>query len=233
MCGRFTLNADQLLLEELFELTLPQELKLKPRYNITPTQEIAVVRTEKEERQLEFIRWGLIPSWAKDPSIGARMNNARSETAAEKPSFRTAFRRRRCLIPANGFYEWKKPNVARGKKQPFHIGMVDRKLFAMAGIWEAWRGPEGETLETCAILTTTPNELMEDIHDRMPVILTKGDYGAWLDPELQDVGRIQELMRPFSAGGMHAYPVGTVVNNARNDVAECIEEFEGDDLGLF
>ncbi|MCS7040325.1 MAG: SOS response-associated peptidase, partial [Anaerolineae bacterium] len=180
MCGRFTLTASGDELASLFDLE--QAPNLEPRYNIAPTQPVAVVRLDREGRRREFtlMRWGLIPSWAKDIHIGNRLINARAETLTEKPAFRTAFRRRRCLIPANGFYEWQKPTA--GRKQPYFIGLPDRRPFAFAGLWEHWEGADGSVLDSCAIITTAANERVRVLHDRMPVILERTDFGDWLDP---------------------------------------------------
>ncbi|MCA9897857.1 MAG: SOS response-associated peptidase [Anaerolineales bacterium] len=191
-----------------------------PRYNIAPTQPVAAIRlAENGQREFTFFRWGLVPSWAKDLNIGSRMINARSETVAEKPSFRTAFKRRRCLIPADGFYEWQKQGSG---KQPMFIRPVAERPFALAGLWEVWRDPDGSVLQTCTILTTTPNELMAPIHNRMPVIVEPEDFDLWLNPE-PDPEQGLHLLRPYPAEKMAAYPVSTVVNNPRNDMPDCIQ----------
>jgi putative SOS response-associated peptidase YedK len=222
MCGRFTLLAPKAMLEELFSLQVMGDLP--PRFNIAPSQPVAAVRPAKGGgNELTLFQWGLIPSWSKDPAIGARMINARSETAAEKPSFRAAMKRRRCLIPASGFYEWGKAGAA---KQPYFIHMKDRRPFAMAGLWEQWGGEDGSELETCAILTTSPNELVGEIHQRMPVIIAPEDYGAWMDPTCEKPADIAHLLRPFPADEMAAYPVDRRVNSPRNDDPACIEPLE-------
>ncbi|MCB9136848.1 MAG: SOS response-associated peptidase [Caldilineaceae bacterium] len=226
MCGRFTLHTPADALATLFDL--PEAPALAPRYNIAPTQPVAIVRPNAAAtgREWALTLWGLIPSWSKDPSFGARLINARSETVAEKPSFRAAFKRRRCLIPADGFYEWQK---AGKRKQPYYMGMDDGAPFAFAGLWEAWQGPDGGELQSCTILTTTPNELLEPIHNRMPVILAPEDYDDWLDHASEhprDLDRLQHLMRPFPAEKMRAYPVSTYVNNARNEGLACIEPLD-------
>jgi putative SOS response-associated peptidase YedK len=191
-----------------------------PRYNIAPTQPVLAAYLDDDgQRGLTFFQWGLIPSWSKDVSLGAKMINARSETVAEKPAFRNAFKRRRCLIPADGFYEWQKQN---GKKQPIYIHGTDGRPFALAGLWEVWQDPEGTRLQTCTILTTTPNELMAAIHDRMPVIIEPEDYATWLEPG-QNPDTALHLLRPYPAEKMAAYPVSTAVNNPRNDSPECIQ----------
>ncbi|GAB4424866.1 MAG: SOS response-associated peptidase [Chloroflexi bacterium OHK40] len=212
MCGRFSLAVPAEQLATQFALT--EAPALSPRYNIAPTQEVAVVRAGDRGRELAMFRWGLVPPWATDPSIGARMINARSETAAEKPAFRGAMRQRRCLIPASGFYEWQ---AQPGGKQPFYIGLADGQPFALAGLWEHWRSPEGQWLLTCTILTTTANELVQPLHDRMPVIVPPKQYDHWLDPGITDAGPLQELLVPFPAAQMRAYPVSRAVNRVTND----------------
>ena len=207
------------MLEALFGLELAGELS--PRYNIAPSQPVAAVRAgEGGARELTLLQWGLIPSWAKDPAIGSRMINARAETAAEKPSFRAAMKRRRCLIPASGFYEWARVGAA---KQPFFIRMKEGRPFALAGLWEQWCGEDGSELETCAILTTSPNEMTAKIHPRMPVIIAPGDYGRWMDPANEKPGTLKPLLRPYPAGEMEAHTVSRHVNNPRNDEPACIE----------
>lgn len=219
MCGRFTLIASADVVAEHYGLAeLPL---LAPRYNIAPTQPVAAVRLDRDgaEREFTHFQWGLIPSWSKDPSIGSRMINARSETAAEKPSFRAAFKRRRCLIPASGFYEWQKVD---GGKQPMYIRPAEGDLLSFAGLWEFWAGPDGSELETCTILTTSPNDYMEPIHNRMPVILEPDDYGMWLDPDTPP-DQLMHLMRPAALGLLEAYPVSTAVNRPTNDSPDCIK----------
>jgi putative SOS response-associated peptidase YedK len=219
MCGRFTLTTPAQTLTVQFELTdVPA---LEPRYNIAPTQPVAAVRIrgESEERELVLLRWGLIPFWAKDLGIGSRMINARSETVAEKPSFRTAFRRRRCLVLADGFYEWQKIN---GAKQPVYVSLQDREAFAFAGLWERWEGPENGVVESCTLLTCEPNELLRPIHSRMPVILDPKDYSLWLDHGVQDATRLQSLLSPYASGRMQAYAVSRYVNSPRNQGPQCI-----------
>jgi len=212
MCGRFTLAVPAEQVAAQFQL--PTAPELAPRYNIAPTQQIAVVRAGDAGRTLSMMRWGLVPSWAKELSIGARMINARAETAAEKPAFRSAMKQRRCLIPADGFYEWQ---AQPGGKQPFHIRMADGRPFAFAGLWEQWRTPEGQWLETCTILTTSANELMRQLHDRMPVIIPPEQYALWLDPALHDTEPLQELLTPYPAEEMTARPVSKAVNKVGND----------------
>ncbi|MCO5184698.1 MAG: SOS response-associated peptidase [Anaerolineae bacterium] len=218
MCGRFNLFASAEEVAALFDLmAVPL---LAPRYNIAPTQPVAAVRLHPHTRQRELTHfvWGLIPSWAQDPKIGLRMINARSETAAEKPSFRNAFKRRRCLIPASGFYEWAKLNDG---KQPMHIQLRDQSVMALAGLYEYWSSADGSEIESCTILTTRPNEFMQTIHNRMPVIVDSADFDLWLDPDAP-LAALPALFEPFSAERMTAYPVSTVVNSPRNDDPVCI-----------
>jgi putative SOS response-associated peptidase YedK len=169
------------------------------------------------------MRWGLVPYWAKDASVGYKMTNARSETAAEKPAFRELLQRRRCLIPADAFYEWQK---AAKSKQPYCFEMMRREPFAFAGLWDRWRGSDGTTLETCTILTTTPNQLLADVHDRMPVILPPTNYDLWLDPEFRDLAATTEMLKPYDAGQMRRYAVSRRVNSVMNDDCECSEPIE-------
>lgn len=216
MCGRYELHTHPAAVALAFGLALPPPLK--PRYNIAPMQDVPVIRRgQSGERELAFVRWGLVPRWAKDPSIGAKMINARSETIAEKPSFRTAFRKHRLLLPTDGFYEWKQTPTG---KQPIHIGMKDKGLFAFAGLAERWLSPDGEVLDTCTIVTTQANAMLAPMHDRMPVILAPEHYERWLDVGHTDVA---DLFAPFPADAMTWYPVSTRVNSVRNDDAQLIE----------
>lgn len=220
MCGRFSLGTPATTLAAQFELfEVPAWV---PRYNIAPTQQApTVVRaTLHPARQFTLHRWGLIPPWAKDPGIGSQLINARAETVATKPAFRKAFRERRCLILADGFYEWQR--LGR-HKQPFYIRMRDGWPFAFAGLREHWEGSEGVAIDSCTILTTTANELVGTLHERMPVILTPEDFGLWLDPGVQEIERLQSLLRPYPSEEMTAYPVSTRVNNPTNDSPECVE----------
>jgi putative SOS response-associated peptidase YedK len=225
MCGRFTLIAPGESVADLFQLA--QTPPLAPRYNIAPTQPVAAVRSNPGSgiRELTHFHWGLIPRWAKDPTIGSRMINARSETAAEKPSFRNALRYRRCLVPADGFYEWQKLN---GGKQPVRIHMTDGKPFAIAGLWEHWQGSDGSEIESCTLLTTGPNELLGPVHNRMPVIIAPQDFDLWLDLNAQQAGDIQQLLRPYPPQEMTYYPVSTYVNSPHNDGPQCIEPLADD-----
>jgi len=218
MCGRYTLRTPVETLAEEFGISDPLP-DIPTRYNIAPTQEVAAVLEEDEERKLEMLRWGLIPSWADDPAVGNRMINARSETAAEKPSFRTAFRKRRCLILADGFYEWQKTN---GGKQPYYIRMEDGSPFAFAGLWESWDKYGGE-IRSCTILTTDTNKMVGEVHHRMPVILPPETYDLWLDPDMQETEPLLDLLRPYPDDGMEAYPVSRFVNSPSNDDERCIE----------
>ena len=195
--------------------------ELKPRYNIAPTQQIAAIKLDPESgtRKLSLLRWGLIPSWADDPSIGNRMINARAETLAVKPAFRSAFKKGRCLIVADGFYEWKKTGST---KQPYFIRFKDDEPFAFAGLSEHWHRGD-QIIDSATIITTDANELMNGIHDRMPVILSPEDYDLWLEPEFHGQGKLLEMLKPYPAEEMTAYPVSTVVNNPRNEVKECVE----------
>jgi putative SOS response-associated peptidase YedK len=218
MCGRYTLATPDEVIAELFDL--PEPPCLAPRWNIAPTQPVAVVRTgDTGERELASLHWGLIPSWAKERSIGARMINARAETVADKPAFRSALRARRCLIVADGFFEWQK---AGPRKQPHYVRMRDWRPFAFAGLWERWAPGQEQPVESCVIVTTTPNEVLAPIHDRMPVILAAADFARWLDPETRDAAAALTLLRPYPAEELEAYPVGLRVNNPANDDPACI-----------
>jgi putative SOS response-associated peptidase YedK len=219
MCGRFTLFVDPKDLMRMFPgFDVPAEWV--PRYNIAPTQPVAVVANNGQSK-IEFFQWGLIPSWAKDPKIGSRMINARAETLAEKPSFRTAYRRRRCLVLADGFYEWRK-EPGRTTKTPMYIRLTSGEPFAFAGLWEAWRAPDDQMILSCTIITTTPNELVEQIHNRMPVILDPEAYDLWLDPAERQANQLDEWLRPYPAEQMLAYPVSTFVNSPANDTSACV-----------
>ena len=220
MCGRFTLKTNGKKLAEAFSGVISEEPgAVEPRYNVAPSQPIAVIANNGHQK-IEYFQWGLVPSWAKDPGIGNRMINARAETLAEKSSFRTAYRRRRCLVLADGFYEWRKN--ADKTKTPLYIGLTSEEPFAFAGLWEWWQGGEGSEILSCTIITTTPNSLMASIHDRMPVILPAEAYAQWLDPAEQKPEQLDPLLVPYPAELMQAYPVSTLVNNPRNDVPDCI-----------
>lgn len=220
MCGRFTLTSPAQVIAEAFGVEPPDGFEA--RYNICPSQAVLAVRRKKDEEQrsLAFLHWGLVPHWMKEPPKDARMINARSETAAEKPAFRDAFRTKRCLVPADGFFEWKKE---AGGKQPYLIRMKGDGPFAIAGLWASWRKDDGPRLESCSLLTTSPNQLMESIHDRMPVILPREVWDLWLDPQISDVDRLKPLLVPAAADQMEAYPVSKHVNSPRNDDPKCLE----------
>ena len=222
MCGRFAqITLGQALAKQFNLNESAQQVELFPRYNVAPTQPVAAIRltADGQQRELTFFRWGLVPSWAKDITFGSRLINARSETVAEKPSFRSAFKRRRCLIPADGFYEWQKTDTG---KQPMYIKATDDLPLALAGLWEMWQSPDGSTISTCTLLTTMPNALMQPIHNRMPVILEPEDYDMWLDPGPRPQEALH-LLRPYPPDKMMAYPVSTWVNNPRHDDPSCIE----------
>jgi putative SOS response-associated peptidase YedK len=223
MCGRYRLTSKERYIAEHFGLD-QNEVHWTPRYNIAPTQEAAIVRQDRKQpkRKFSLMRWGLVPSWAKDISIGFKTINAMCETAAEKAAFREAMRKRRCLVPADGFYEWQK--LSKKEKQPYNIGMADDSLFAFAGLWERWSDPAGTALNSFTILTTDANSLVSGIHDRMPVIVKPEDYDLWLDPGMTDPAGVADLLKPFDARLMKKYPVGTRVGNADNDDPEIIKE---------
>ncbi len=227
MCGRFTLAADTKKLAEAFSgVEIPENLL--PRYNVAPSQPVAVIANNNPHK-LEFFQWGLIPSWAKDPAIGSQMINARAETLAEKASFKNAYRRRRCLVLADGFYEWRPPpspppdrGGKGGGKIPYYIHLASGRPFAFAGLWETWQTAEDMIL-SCTIITTGPNELMAQIHNRMPVILPPAAYEQWLDPAERRPEELNSLLRPYPAELMRAYPVSKMVNSPKNDSQELIE----------
>ena len=228
MCGRFTLHHTLEELEERFaaEIAVPWVAEAGPRYNIAPTQNILVV-TQNGARHLQGCHWGLIPSWAKDPAIGNKMINARAETLAEKPSFRTALSRRRCLIPADGFYEWQNaaadlPSGKKAPRTPMHIRLQDGGLFAFAGLWDEWHAPDGSPLRSCTIITTAPNAVTAPIHDRMPVILHPEDEALWLDRSITNASDLLPLLIPYPADTMEAYAVSRSVNAPTMDDPELI-----------
>jgi putative SOS response-associated peptidase YedK len=221
MCGRFALNADGLQLQTLFDLkSVPN---LSARYNIAPTQPIAVISNEQPD-ELTYYQWGLIPSWAKDASMGAKLINARSETLTEKPSFKNAYKRRRCLIPANGFYEWSlRPE---DKKQPQFIHLTDQDIFAFAGLWETWQSPTGDLLKTCTIITTEANDKLQPYHHRQPVILAPNDYALWLSQGEVKSDDLMPLLTAYPSDKMAIYPVGKDVNSINNDNPSLMERFQ-------
>ena len=220
MCGRYTLVriAD---LTDLFPWVTDAPPDAPPRYNIAPTQPILAIANDAPDKY-DFFFWGLVPPWAKDTSVGARMINARGETLGERPAFRKAYRRRRCLIPADGFYEWKKSPDPNGKKTPMHVRMRSREPFAFAGLWETWRSPDGSALRSCTIITTAPNKLMATMHDRMPVILPREKFDAWLYDGERTPAELDPLLVPYPDEPMEAGAVSTRVNNAKNEGPECV-----------
>jgi putative SOS response-associated peptidase YedK len=224
MCGRFVLMTQGKSLASHFRLA--EEPELEPRYNIAPTQLVPVIRNnpDSSSRELKLFRWGLVPFWAKDASIGARLINARSESAPEKPAFRTPFKNRRCLVPADGFYEWQRTGRL---KQPYFFHMADRRVFAFAGLWDRWMGPDDRTIESVTLLTAEANELVERAHDRMPVILAEQDYDLWLDTTVKKPELLKPLLRAYPAGEMHGYPVSSRVNKPDSTGPDLIEPREG------
>lgn len=218
MCGRFVLeNTPEQLLKTYRLSAVPD---LSPRYNIAPSQQIAVVRQQNGgDRELTFLQWGLVPSWSKDPAIGYKMINARSETVHEKPSFKQAFHARRCIIPASGFYEWEKSGK---EKIPHYFHLRDGEIMSLAGLWERWKSPEGRELETCTILTTAANSLVKRLHDRMPVILHRAEYELWLNRETDDVDRLAGLFHPYPADQLEGYVVSKDVNSPTLDAPGCV-----------
>jgi putative SOS response-associated peptidase YedK len=211
MCGRYALTSPPAVIAERFGLAWAADVP--PHYNIAPSQTIPVVRETEQGRELAWVKWGLIPSWAKDASIGTKLINARAETLGDKPAFRNAYRHRHCLVPADAFYEWK---AVGGRKQPYCIRLRDQALFGMAGLWERWTDPNGQMVESCTIVTVDANALIAELHDRMPLIVAPGDYDGWL------AAGSKELPPAVPVQAMHYYPVSPVVSNARNDVAACL-----------
>jgi putative SOS response-associated peptidase YedK len=229
MCARFTLKSSAVVLQDLFELDEVPELA--PRYNIAPAQFVPAIVRSESGRELRFFKWGLVPSWAKDPAIGQNLINAKAETAAEKPSFRSAFKRRRCLLAADGFYEWREeeppaegslfsdeappPKSGRPLKQPYYLSLQSGAPFGIAGLYEYWESPEGVPIESCTLLTTEPNELVAQYHNRMPVILPPVRHALWLDPETPSDALLEAILEPFPASGMRAHPVTRRMSNPR------------------
>lgn len=219
MCGRFTLTVDPAELQDTFaNFIFPS--KFAPRFNVAPSQPVLAIPNDGANTA-DFFVWGLIPMWAKDPSIGSRLINARGETVAEKASFRGSFKYKRCLILADGFYEWK-TNPGKKTKIPYFIHMQDRKPFAFAGLWDSWESADGSSIKTCTIITTEPNDLMATIHNRMPVILHPRDYTNWLEASPQTPEKLIPLIKPFPPDTMSAYPVSTLVNKPGNDSPELV-----------
>jgi putative SOS response-associated peptidase YedK len=221
MCGRFALFASGEEVPARFQFA--DAPRLDTRYNIAPTQTVAAVTATDTGRDFRFLRWGLIPSWATDPKIGYQLSNARAETVASKPSFRAAFKQRRCLVPVSAFYEWQQG--ADKRKQPYCIRMRDEGLFALAGLWEHWHDPSGPIVESCSLITTEANELMRPIHDRMPVILDPKREDEWLNPR-SDPDSLRALIVPFASARMQAFPVNPYVSNAKNEGPRCIEPLD-------
>jgi putative SOS response-associated peptidase YedK len=216
MCGRFTIRSSPQKVAEVFGLS---ELPLfEPRYNVAPTQQVPTVRTQDDRRELAYLRWGLIPGWADDPKIGSRMINARADTVTEKPSYRKPLALRRCLIVADGFYEWQS---VEGKKQPYFIRLRDDRPFGLAGLWERWTRGE-QTIESCTIVTTEANAALAGLHDRMPVILDPPDFERWLDPAVQEAERLTPLLRPYSGDDLIATPVSNRVNSPTHEGPQCL-----------
>ena len=215
MCGRFTLFAPYYEIVERFTVgsALP-EREYTPSYNIAPSQKVVAIINDGSRNRLGLLRWGLIPHWAKDEKIGYKMINARAETVAEKPSYRQAFRKRRCILPADSFYEWKRKD---GQKIPIRIKLKNDGLFGIAGLWESWLSPDGTLIHTCTAITTEPNELMKSIHDRMPVILKREEEAAWLDPHNDDIDFLGNMLKPFDEEQMEAYKVSSAVNSPKNN----------------
>lgn len=218
MCGRYNLITDADALIDFFEIeqSLLEPAESTPRYNIAPNQQVPIVRSSDNRRELLLARWGLVPHWSKEANPKYSTINARAETVAEKPSYREAFRRKRCLIPATGFYEWKREN---DYKTPYHIQLVNGGLFSFAGLWDHWER-QGEGFDSCSIIVTAANQVMQPIHQRMPVILNQSEYKTWLNPAFDNRARLESMLLPF-AGSLKAYPVSTLVNNPRNDNPDC------------
>lgn len=220
MCGRYELHSPiEELVREFDAVLRADPEQVPPRYNVAPSLMVPVIRVRKGARELAALSWGLLPSWSKNAE-GNRPINARAETLFEKPTFRNAITRRRCLIPADGFYEWRRGPAG---KQPWHIGMIDDKTFALGGIWEYWAAEGQDPVLSCAIIVTDANELVRKLHERMPLIIAREDWDRWLDPELTDPAEIQALLKPYPAEEMRAYPVSSRVNNVKNDDATLIE----------
>jgi len=229
MCGRYTVTSSGETIADLFDLSEVPQLPL--RYNLAPTQEAPVVRVAWPggPRELALLRWGLIPYWAKEAAIGNKMINARAESVAEKPAYKHSFKKKRCLVVADGFYEWKREGKG---KQPYLIRRSDKQPFAFAGLWSTWRGPEARTsggpgdappVETFTILTTAANDVLRPLHDRMPVVVRPEDFALWLDPAVDDAGRLAPLLAPAPAEGWETVPVSRAVNSPAHDAADCVE----------
>lgn len=223
MCGRFTLTASIEQIMDRFEIQAFLDAKnFSPSYNIAPSQMVLAVINDGKSNRMGFLKWGLIPPWAKDPSIGNKLINARAETLSEKPSFRKAFQKKRCLIIADSFYEWKRHGGQT--KTPMRIKLKSNELFAMAGIWEQWKSPEGKSVFSCSVITTAANPLMKEIHDRMPVILKQEDEKTWLSPAISDINFLQQFLVPYDDERMEAYEVSPLVNSPKNNSIELIQK---------
>jgi putative SOS response-associated peptidase YedK len=225
MCGRFHQTTPLQKLAKLFKAELKMKLdEYKPLFNVAPSLKVPAVYVpnNQTERVLESLKWGLVPAWANDPAIGFKLANARGETVAEKPSFKTAFKKQRCLIPVNGFYEWKQDSKP---KQPYYFKMKDEETFALAGLWEFWKPKtgDGEPIYSFTLITTTPNKVLEPVHDRMPVILNEKDYDAWLDPKNNDIEKLLKLIQPYPDTKMTGYAVSTFVSASKNQGPDCIK----------
>ena len=223
MCGRFALYSDPKTLARRFGAQAPADLR--PRYNVAPTQSIPIVREDDGQRRFALVRWRLIPHWAKEMELGYNTINARAETVASSPAYRSAFRHRRCLVVADGWFEWEtRPDSKR--KQPWFITLRDHEPMAFAGLWDRWHSPEGTDVESCTIIVTDANDRTRTIHPRMPVVLAPDDWDMWLAPEGSDPEMLKGLLRPYPADGVTAWPVSTVVNNTRNDSPECVARID-------
>ncbi len=223
MCGRFTLTATFEEIIDRFDIQSFMEEELySPSYNIAPSQAVLAVINDGKSNRMGFLNWGLVPPWAKDRAIGNKMINARSESLTEKPSFRNAFKKKRCLVIADSFYEWKRHEDKT--KTPMRIKLKSDEMFAMAGIWEGWKSPEGKTLYTCSVITTGPNDLMKGIHDRMPVILKPEDEKIWLDPSISDTNFLHQFLVPFDDNLMETYEVSSLVNSPKNNSVNLIQK---------
>ncbi|MGG3278971.1 SOS response-associated peptidase [Paenibacillus solani] len=221
MCGRFTLTSEVSDVIETFDVS-KVDYEYQPRYNIAPSQTIAVIKEHSGRRILEGYRWGLVPFWAKDIKIGYKMINARAETIQSKPAFRHLISRNRIIIPSDGFYEWKREG--KDKKQPYRFQIKSKGVYGFAGLYDEWTDPDGEKLRSCTIITTQPNDLVANVHDRMPVILDNKAIDIWLDPEVEDKEKLQKLLTPFPAASMLSYPVSAAVGNVKNTGSELIDE---------
>ena len=222
MCGRFTQHSEEDEFEDRFNFSNPAGILFKKRFNIAPSQSVPVVVVQEDNRLVKLMRWGLVPFWAKEPSIGYKMINARAETITEKASFKNPLKKKRCLVPASGFYEWIKTQK-KSTKTPLYFRLKSKEPFAFAGLWDEWRQPDGDKLLSFTIITTGPNELMKPIHNRMPVILRQKDENIWLDPEITDFDQLVPILRPYPSDLMEAYEVSTIVNSPKTDVPECIK----------